>query len=127
MKITLSKTPPTDETRQKFYLLMAGLGATMNLLDDIKDTPYYKGKLKKVLNNSYREIDDLLREVADKKSIDTNKLDPAEVWEQMNDSFTYFESWLNVLWDIPVENHEIFNNYVKARALNSTLYDSSSF
>jgi hypothetical protein len=92
---------------------MAGLGATMNLLDDIKDTPYYKGKLKKVLNNSYREIDDLLREVADKKSIDTNKLDPAEVWEQMNDSFTYFESWLNVLWDIPVENHEIFNNYVK--------------
>jgi len=96
-----------------YYKAMAAMGVAMNLLGELEGTRFHKGKLKRVLNMAVKEMEEQERLFCNRQGITKNKLEAEAVWNQLNDSYTYFESWLDAAFDVPVESHEAFDKYIQ--------------
>lgn len=102
-----------EKDLKTMYKAMAALGVAINLLNDLEGTAFNRGRLKQKINMALRAMEEHEAYFCNKQGIKDNQLEEKKVWEQLQDSYTYFESWLDTLFDIPESRHEKFNNYVQ--------------
>ncbi len=102
-----------DEDGKLYYLLMGSLGTSIALMEQLQETPFYKGRLKQKINIAYKAMLEHEQMIGNKQGIAANNLDAPEIWKQQDNCYHYFESWLKLLFNVPTERHGKLNNYIE--------------
>lgn len=98
------------EAEKKYFKLLAGMGFCLNMIEDLKETPFYSQVLKNKLNNAFKEMDNQERFFTQRGQLEAKEW--KDMCQQLQDSYEFFESWIDTAFKIPVSRHEIFTNYV---------------
>jgi len=110
MKATES-TSKAQLIQRKLWKVAAATGVIINLMEDLEEAGYFKRELKNKAKNFKQSLGRFEAEVSDKTTIKGNE---TEFWQQQDDMYTYFESWLDAAYLVQQDNFESFDRDVEA-------------
>ena len=104
-----------EANTQDIYLVMAAIGYLINKIEyDLKGTAFYYQNLKRKGENFTNE---LLKEeakiVSVKNMIEDNTYSEEVAIDQMNDSYQYFENWLNCIFEVENKHHKELDSLIE--------------